>query len=226
MVASEADTEGILRRLDKWHESFLDGTSQVSLEKFPFNETRPFLAEWLSKNIKWHCSCPPDDCQKTKSTISQNSLLWAQPRPRSSLVIAAKIKERGRKEISLIFRSMFWPRCQLTVIGFPENSRTLGRTGGNVMRGSKYILLLFHPRLLRNIFRIIIHWHLEAPGEHFKGRVEKCQITIYILHKIFVHSPDGIQWIFMIKKHRMNFTFGIQNKNIFFGFEFSLGWYL
>ena len=84
MVASEADTLGILRRLDKWHESFLDGTSQVSLEKFPFNETRPFLAEWLSKNIKWHCSCPPDDCQKTKSTISQNSLIWAQPRPRSS----------------------------------------------------------------------------------------------------------------------------------------------
>ena len=147
MVASEADTVGILRRLDKWHESFLDGTSQVSLEKFPFNETRPFLAEWLSKNIKWHCSCPPDDCQKTKSTISQNSLIWAQPSPACGPgpLVAAKIKERGRKEISLIFRSMFWPRCQLTVIGFPENSRTLSRTGGNVMRGSKYIIITSPP---------------------------------------------------------------------------------
>ena len=146
MVVGESDTVGILRRPDKWPESFLDGTSQVSLEKFPFNETRSFLAEWLSKNIKWHCSCPPDDCQKTKSTISQNSLLWAQPsRGPGPLVIAAKIKERGRKEISLIFRSMFWPRCQLTVIGFPENSRTLGRTGGNVMRGSKYIIIIISP---------------------------------------------------------------------------------
>ena len=145
MGVGEADTVGILRRPDKWPESFLDaGTSQVSLEKFPFNETRPFLAEWLSKNIKWHCSCPPDDCQKTKSTISQNSLIWAQPSPACGPgpLVAAKIKEGGRKEISLIFRSMFWPRCQLRVIGFPENSRTLG---GNVTRGSKYIIISPRP---------------------------------------------------------------------------------
>ena len=139
MGVSEADTVGILSRPDKWPESFLDaGTSQVSLEKFPFNETRPFLSEGLSKSIKWHCSCPLDDCQKTKSTISQTPPLWVRPRRPG----CGKDKRRGREAISLIFCPMFWPRCQLAVIGFPENSRALG---GNVTRGSKYIIVSPRP---------------------------------------------------------------------------------
>ena len=59
-----------------------------------------------------------------------------------AVLAAAKIKERGREAISLIFCPMFWPRCQLTMIGFPENSRALG---GNVTRGSKYIIISPRP---------------------------------------------------------------------------------
>ena len=116
-----------------------------------------------------------------------------------AVLAAAKIKERGREAISLIFCPMFWPRCQLTMIGFPENSRDLG---GNVTRGSKYIII--SPRPSHNSL---------TPGgdpEHILKGVWKSVRWQFISSIKYLCILLMVSDEFLWSRNRMNIRFGFK----------------